>query len=279
MGQCLGAPVGSASEGDGAAPFRGARLKIQRAREHFDALDQAVERYVAEHHERTRVSTTEPAGSLTVWMGFDEPPDAGLAVILGDYVHNLRGALDHLVYEVSLPIDGKKTLTQFPVSESRSRYLKPGRNSGPSMRDSNLAGVPERFRQIVDRLQPFHRAASDRARDPLAVLSWLDNVDKHRLLHPVATIAGSLTVVVTVPGVDMEPMAMTKEFPAPGIQVDREVMLCELSNMPELKLPWRADAFVRARVTFSERAYERVQLIALMEHVICIVSRFEEEHE
>jgi hypothetical protein len=62
----------------------------------------------------------------------------------------------------------------------------------PGLRDRALTGVAEKYRTAIDQAQPYRRG--DAARwEPLSILSWLSNVDKHRFIHPVWAVIGEVT--------------------------------------------------------------------------------------
>jgi len=122
-------------------------------------------------------------------IGRIEVPDAPLTewgVIVGDFAHNLRSALDHLVYQLAILNDWnpEKMGTQFPIFTTEGDYLRNGyrgRSKGElSNRDSQLWGVSDAHKTIIDGLQPF-KADKPKA-NPLAVLNRISNRDKHRLI-------------------------------------------------------------------------------------------------
>jgi hypothetical protein len=58
-------------------------------------------------------------------------------LLLGDGIHNLRSALDHLVYACSGPYPPKRC--EFPIMRNRDRYFLPERDeSGASTRSAGL---------------------------------------------------------------------------------------------------------------------------------------------
>jgi hypothetical protein len=101
-------------------------------------------------------------------------PDWGLRV--GEFAHNARGALDHLVWQLVLASDNVPSKdNQFPISTERDRYWKGGR-------DFRLKGVDERFRKPIDDAQPFLR--TNPREHELWALQTLSNIDKHQVIHP-----------------------------------------------------------------------------------------------
>lgn len=110
------------------------------------------------------------------------PNHMELAVVLGDFLHNARSALDHLVSQLVL-LDGSCSPSvqhQFPIALTESAYL--GQNGRSGMRKRMLAGVGRDQLKIIDRVQPY-RLGEIASTHPLACLQWLSNIDKHRTLH------------------------------------------------------------------------------------------------
>ena len=112
-----------------------------------------------------------------------------LAVLLGDAIHNLRSALDHLLWQLVVLDSGKDgtTETQFPIESSGSRYWSIGKDGLDSLRDRRLRGLSKEHKAMIDTCQPYRirgqAGVPTTAIDPLATLQDLSNHDKHRLLH------------------------------------------------------------------------------------------------
>jgi hypothetical protein len=117
-----------------------------------------------------------------------EPPPLRWGVMLGDCVHNLRSALDHLIYQLTL-LDGGTAedcaQTQFPIaSKSEAQFEQ--------MADHRIPRLSKMHRGMVKRAQPYH--AGDKAwKHPLAILADLSNADKHRVLNPMFSVLKSDT--------------------------------------------------------------------------------------
>lgn len=111
----------------------------------------------------------------------DPPPIIGL--LIGDCVHNLRAALDHIVYALVTtnpfrPPNTPNRSTMFPIRDTREGY----RHQVDKLK--RLAGVPDPAAALVDTLQPYHTREKglDHTAHPLFVLDALENIDKHRRL-------------------------------------------------------------------------------------------------
>lgn len=111
-------------------------------------------------------------------------------VILGDCIHNLRSALDHLICQVTLldlpdgtSADGVCNRTQFPI-------IYEGEAKFESDANYRIPGLSAEHRALVKHVQPYH-AGDGAHRHPLAVLAKLSNADKHRLINPTFSFMAS----------------------------------------------------------------------------------------
>jgi hypothetical protein len=186
----------SAARGAVADPFIGSRLKVERAREHLDALYADIQewstsepfRYVSEDDPVTGHSIIRVR---TAGQGL-RPPDR-LALLAGDAIHNLRAALDHLVVELAELGSGADQQTQFPIYDDSEKY---------DLAEERLIGRLRReHRTRIASLQPFHVRGLAGPGIPLLhpddsravnvsimLVGRLDNVDKHNLLLPTTAV-------------------------------------------------------------------------------------------
>lgn len=102
------------------------------------------------------------------------PPEFGVAI--GDTVHNMRSALDHLAWQFALLTKSTARATYFPLETNRKDYE---RTASPAQRALRTIPHPQ-ARAIIDQFQPFHRHSVLPSGSPLAVLERLSNIDKHR---------------------------------------------------------------------------------------------------
>ena len=171
-----------------------------------------------------------------------QPPD-DLSLIAGDVASNMRAALDHAVFGLS---KAKTRLNAFPIVASKKVYFD-------EKREKLLEGVDERFKEIVDRHQPF--VGSSR-RHPLALLQWFNNTDKHKLTHPGFTRPRSLAISTTPPDRVSEVEVVTPSLSGPVLD---GVELCRFRRTGQDK-----NFKVRTTVTFSigfgDRAIDAIDL-------------------
>lgn len=139
-------------------PLLGCRLKLQQAWRHRQKLGEAI---------------------ATEWRPA-EPPPLHFGVILGDFLHNLRGVLDHLIWQLVLLNENEPTrATGFPICDSREDFDKLAKRCLRGLTDDQYALVEEYQPYRLGDEAPFHY---------LAVLRDLSNTDKHRFVHPTDTV-------------------------------------------------------------------------------------------
>src|SRR6267378_798859 len=92
----------------------GASLKLDRANEHLDAFEAEATRYLNGDIFMLVRDDSAEGTAFAFWVK-DEPPPR-LSVILGDCLHNLRSALDHIAWQLVLA-NGEKPGrdTAFPI--------------------------------------------------------------------------------------------------------------------------------------------------------------------
>ncbi len=165
----------------------GVRVKLERAARLTDELQTEVAPLLEAAHASIEMTPSPGDASILLYVAGELPTvDRCIAALVGDIVHNLRSALDHLAWQLVLLDGGTPTqATQFPLRLSRTgRDGKELELIQPRIRD-------ERIRQAVTRMQPFTEAdyGHDPKTDSLHILDRLNIIDKHRLL---------LTVVHTI---------------------------------------------------------------------------------
>jgi hypothetical protein len=141
-------------------PLLGCRLKLQGAWRHRQALGEELQMFL---------ERADP-----------EPSPLHLGVIVGDFLHNLRCVLDHLVWQLVV-LNGQEPSdhNQFPIFDTPDAYKK---KAGRYLR-----GIAADHRALVETFQPYH-LGDDAASHYLAVLRDLSNIDKHRFVHPVVIV-------------------------------------------------------------------------------------------
>jgi hypothetical protein len=166
-------------------------VKINRAKFHLEAFHDAMLDSGAEDISRFITVKIRKDGRTHVYrVNHPSAVDPRLSAIVGDCIHNLRSALDHLACALVLARFGHQPnwRTQFPVCERRPRghgLNRLRRKAGVSVR----GGVAAEPLSIIESVQPYN--GSDEGRTLLA-LHKLDLWDKHRQLLLVAHAYGGM---------------------------------------------------------------------------------------
>lgn len=156
-------------------PFWGAGAKIDRAEEHLNTLNDDFADWCRRYPEGLVVipefEEIDPStGEFIATFNFDVNPPAW-GVVIGEFLHDLRSALNHLVVVTSAAPTAE---TQFPAAVTRNDY----KSCWPM-----VAGVPAPYLAVVEAAQPYKRGNEAEARlHPLRRLADLNNRDKHHLL-------------------------------------------------------------------------------------------------
>jgi hypothetical protein len=157
-------------------PLYGIRLKLDRAKEQIQSLRDELAEFDRSEPYRLAIQYDEEARVLSAVVKIEKPIRGVWGVQVGEIIHNLRSALDHLVFELVIHCTGNlpTTHTQFPIFETEAGYNKRSAH--------RIAGVSEEVAALIRKEQPFV-AGEDARSDPLWQLHELSNFDKHRTIH------------------------------------------------------------------------------------------------
>lgn len=174
----------------------GCREKQRRGLQHLNDLDSAIAEWLGEagiDPKPYRISGEfRPKTCEYVFKGeLLKPIDKEAllwGIILGDALHNLRSALDHLVAQLVLLNTGKRSTNAnaFPICDAGSTYWSIGKKGEPSKRETTLKGVSDAHKALIDEMQPYRTRIPPTAIHALSALRDLSNHDKHRLIHLTA---------------------------------------------------------------------------------------------
>ncbi len=159
----------------------GVAAKLDRAQEHLRALHDELPRFVDEKPHRFVGYIDPQASRYSIRVGIEKDPPLLWSIIVGDFVHNIRSALDHLLCQLVIlsgvtPDNGH----QFPIFTSEPTGGKP-----LATWNRMTKGLRSDILDAVKKVQPY--TSGDRAKEnALALLNGLSNEDKHRL--PLATV-------------------------------------------------------------------------------------------
>lgn len=216
-------------------PFRSAAAKVQWAATKIEDLHHHVESYFAS--QPVNLSTRQGRKSVDVIANVTRPLPEDLPFLAGDWAHNLRSVLDHIVYShVDDPAHQKTCV--FPSwrprrQPTREQWIKRVATSVPGAR-------AEPLRTVFQCLQPYQGGTDEW----LWALTELDNIDKHRV--PLAVAAA----VETTRAISRAQFLTESEASIANLT---QGLLYEISmdpppSHPLIKNPTAADFFTEARL-------------------------------
>jgi hypothetical protein len=159
-------------------------LKVARAREHIDDLEEASRQYVEDPSTFEVLGEPDPMDvhRMIGTIRLATQPPARLALICGDAVHNLRSALDYLVWQLGIADSGE-------VSDQSAFPFVPKANEGnwESIAKVRLGLLNATHVEEIRRLQMYVDESDNSPNVMLGMVGAMDNRDKHRLPLVVAT--------------------------------------------------------------------------------------------
>jgi hypothetical protein len=143
-----------------------------RAREHFDDLHVALAAFQKLKPYGVRKQRYPKRGYYIYRLKLKRTPPPRLSMIVGDLIHNLRSALDNLMWELcGRPRDPTSRLA-FPifVDEPRNGFSK----------KAEFSQLSDKAFLIIKSLQPYNGSNSADLQGALRYINLLSNSNKHR---------------------------------------------------------------------------------------------------
>ena len=169
--------------------LEGVDLKLARANEHLAFLG-AERAALLEANRDAVVREFDPQRGDHVFRIAGQRPPLAWGVVVGEFAHALRSSLDNTIWQLILQRGRHPTdRVQFPIYKDKANFEG----------QTNKWGLPRLVDPpdlaFVESAQPYH-ARGDGPVDktaikwhPLSMLSHLNNVDKHRTIHPACGAA------------------------------------------------------------------------------------------
>lgn len=190
----------------------GAAAKVRRAAEHYGVAKYELSRGVDKTLRALTPEVHRGGLEYRLHVGDLEPIDPSLVLVLGDGFHNLRCALDYLVFELHVRSSRGNMCaqavrdSQFPIFNDVP-MIGQGSRRRPKRTDewARIKRLGMKERTAIEFMQPYHRwdrrgslpgrpyPIVHQYRGTLDVLGWFDIVDKHHNLHLAHTGAVSVT--------------------------------------------------------------------------------------
>jgi hypothetical protein len=159
--------------------FVGIDLRLVRAAQQLELLQDDIDAFFTLDRRIVERAADENDGQVSRIRHHPIPLPLMWSVRVAEYVHNIRSALDHLVWQLVIRKTGEQPIIdriEFPVVETlRGFERRAGRH---------LTGVGAKERAIIKSVQPFETGGA--ARSPLWQLRQLSNWSRHSDLRLVA---------------------------------------------------------------------------------------------
>ena len=153
--------------------LNGVRRKIDRAKTHINDVEIVARQFCVANTDCLYPKTDPNSGKKIFHVRFRTQLPELLPLMIGDAVHNLRSALDHLAWQLVDANGQTPTInTSFPVFKKKNT----------KQFNSKVSRIACGARDIIESIQPYNSGNDD-----LAILSEMDNFDKHRLLIVIAS--------------------------------------------------------------------------------------------
>lgn len=159
----------------------GPMAKVERANFHYTQVVEAWHDIIGDSGTYSYSVEIEDDGRKHTYGAVKFPTvDPAWGLVLGDAVHNLRSALDHLAWQLVRANGAKPSrATQFPIH---------GEAGGVRI----AGGVDPDALALIEQVQPYHGRDEG---ENLRLINALDIMDKHRYLIVTAMAVGSWTRV------------------------------------------------------------------------------------
>lgn len=160
------------------ATLAGCHAKVERAEEAIEIMAQEWIAWRQSNPYPTRVEADHASGEYRVYFDFSIGSPVRFPVLLGEIAHDLRSALDHLLWREAVEQIGRKEADKkassitFPIHRTRVAFNK----------SRVRQFVSDDAWEIIERHQPYDRGKPPRPK-ALQMLHWINRIDKHRLLH------------------------------------------------------------------------------------------------
>ncbi len=176
-------------------PLDSPRLKISRAKAEINRLRLMQDALFENTHCNVVRAEQNPESGKDIYrIKMDGlPPSLDWGIYIGEIAHNLRSALNHLVYQLALlnSLNEPETVArdkslQFPIFLDKGKFATKGKGMIKLLKSEHKASI--------ERLQPYNSSSSPHLKtidltkwsgcnSPLFWLEEINNADKHRLIQ------------------------------------------------------------------------------------------------
>jgi hypothetical protein len=160
--------------------FDGVWDRMRRAKAHREAASEAWSTWLTDYEPYGPWLDIDDDGNGTLSIRQFSPPPSVLAIELGEWLYNLRAALDYTVYAVAI-FDTKsdpppnESVLQWPICESELSFRQNSYRIKP---------LSEKHRAWIEEAQPY-ASGSEPTHAAIYWVNHLARIDRHRQLQVV----------------------------------------------------------------------------------------------
>ena len=260
--------------------FEGCWDRYDRALSHKDAARQAWSDFLGEDPYDARLSEDDP-GHFELWVEQRLPVPRLIAIEFGEYLYNLRAALDYCAYAVAVadckqdPPPGDEFI-QFPIYDTETSY----RNN-----EYRIKCFSDKHRGWVKAIQPFMGEESP----DHYVMHWLNDLarkDRHRQLHVLGAYISEVAPMVSIP--DGATVTFEEVEPVTFVEGDAVVARFQVTPLlpkdqveanPNLALDVEIEEFARRRPASAGWLWFRMakRLLVMDSFIDAVIGRLERD--
>jgi hypothetical protein len=164
--------------------------RLNRALKHIQAADKTIGRWLDSDAYRILEEHDSEARRTAYVARYCDLPSQ-LPDLVGEAVHNLRTALDHLALALNakgyaeanggaaLPV-AEEAKSSFPIFGNVNQKGEPRDGKQMFRSATGYSNMPQGAKDLIQALQPYRRGENF-ARDPLWIVHELSRIDKHRI--------------------------------------------------------------------------------------------------
>jgi len=154
--------------------FDSAKQKIERANHHMADIEGQFAAFIASKPHRFVIERDDNTGTMSMRIELGKQLPGTFALIIGDAIHNLRCALDHVAWELADIGKGAKN--------RRTKFVISGSNRVDFEALCEAIETPSQW--VKDAIKATEAFPSGKGHD-LFELNEFDNADKHHVITPI----------------------------------------------------------------------------------------------
>lgn len=157
--------------------------RLERCKDHFESFGTTWAEHLATQPHSPKVEVDKDGNGRLALIRHKEPPLV-LSLFLGEFLYELRAALDNALYAAAIIDSGKNPP---PKAESLEWPICQTEKAWKNHRNGRLSALSQELQEDLYSIQPFK--AESPAWNCLAILNDMARIDRHRAVHFITSFA------------------------------------------------------------------------------------------